>query len=212
MGNIKCQPTTFLSDEVVGVLVDYILALQSKMPSLAMQGDLPMVSEVGSYQLKAKYTDQGAEGLSAISREKSLILRSPKILASTLVSHTGERNGISVRDVDGLRTLAMSGDKTFVLLGTIDLSEINTTTIVQKYWSLLNNNAQLELKVGSASGKTLAKGRFNYQDAKQDDEIEINLDVSNANTYEPLYLVVIINDDKKDALAAHFHSLTFNSE
>jgi cytochrome c len=202
----------FLSDEVLSVLVDYILALQSKMPSLAMHADLPKVTEEGTYELKAKYTDLGAHGLSTITQQKSLILRTPKILASTLVSHTGELNGLRVRDVDGFQTLAMSGDKTHVLLGTIDLTEVNTITISQKYWSRLNNNVEVELKAGSASGKTLAKGRFNYQGAKQEDVIEINLDVKNANTFEPLYFVVNISDAQKDALAAHLYSFTFNRQ
>jgi len=202
----------FLSDEVLTLLARYILALQSKMPSLPMRGDLPKVTDEGIYQLKAKYTDQGALDLSTISQEKSLTLRSPKILASTLVSHTGELNGLKIRDVDGLTTLAMSGDKTHVLLGTLDLSEVKTITITQKYWSLLNNNVEVQLKAGSPSGKTLAKGRFTYQGAKQNDDIQMNLDVNNLSTFEPLYLVVNISDDKKDALAAHIYSFTFNRQ
>ena len=202
----------FLSDEVVSVLVRYILALQSKIPSLPMNADLPKVTEEGIYQLKATYTDQGAVGLSAITRSKSRTLRSPKILASTLVSHIGELNGLQAREADGLPTLAMFGDKTHVLIGKIDLRQVKTITISQKYWSRLNENVNVELKSGSASGKTIATGTFDYQGAKQEDVIELTLDVSSANSYEPLYLVLNISDDKKDALAAHIHSFIFTSK
>ncbi|MEO9947309.1 ThuA domain-containing protein [Paraglaciecola sp.] len=202
----------FLSDDVLNVLVRYVLALQSTTPSLPMHAALPKVTEPGIYQLKAKYTDQGAIGLSAITREKSLTLRAPQIFANTLVSHVGEQNGLRAREADGLPTLAMYGDKTHVLIGKIDLRQVKAITISQKYWWRLNNNVEAELRVGSATGKTIAKGAFNYEGAKQEDVIELTLDVSHANTYEPLYLVVNITDDKKDALAAHLYSFTFISK
>jgi cytochrome c len=202
----------FLSDDVLNVLVRYVLALQSSTPSLPIHADLPRVTEEGIYQLKAKYTDQGAAGLSAITREKSLTLRTPKVLAASLVNHVGQLNGLRARKADGLPTLAMYGDKTSVLIGEVDLRQVKAITISQKYWWRLNNNVEVELRVGSATGKIIAKGAFNYQGAVQEDVIELNLDVSNANTYEPLYLVLNITDDKKDALAAHIHSFVFTSK
>jgi cytochrome c len=200
----------FLTDGTVNLLVDYILSLKSKMPSLPLQAQLPKQTEEGAYQLKATYSDQGVLGLSAITQEKSFTLGSPIVLASSLVNHLGEQNGVRLRNVDGLRTLAMSGDKTQVLLGQIDLNGVNTITLSQKYLSELSHNVDFELKAGSASGHTIASGRFNYQDAKQQDVVEMALDVNEVNTYEPLYLVVNIRDDNKDVLAANIISFSFN--
>lgn len=202
----------FLTDEVLGGLARYILALKSKSPSLPLTGELPEVEQNGIYQLKATYTDMGASGLSSITAEQSITLRTPKILAASLVSHEGELNGLRAREADGLPTLSMYGDKTHVFIGELDLSNVKTLTITQKYWWRLNNNVEAQLKSGSPTGPTLAKGQFNYEGAKQEDVIELALDVSHVTSHEPLYLVLNILDDDKTALAAHVYSFTFSQK
>ena len=200
----------FLSDEVLTVLAQYILALKSLPPSLPLSGVLQQSKGEGLYQLKATYTDSGADGLSAISREKTLTVRSPKILARSLISHRGAKNGLRARRVGGVPVLAMSGHKTKVLIGKMDLRQVQSITLSQKYATGLNKHVKVELRVGRANGKVLAAGQFNYDGANPQDVIELTLDVSQANTYRPLYLVVNILDEEKGTLAANMHAITFN--
>jgi cytochrome c len=202
----------FLSDDVRTVLSSYILALKSAPPSLPMAGELPKIQETGTFQLKASYQDQGAQGLSRIQNQQVVNMRSPQIVASSLVHHEGQANGVRTREAIGLSTVAMYGHNTNLYLGEYDLSEVKSLVLSQLYWWRLHNDVTVEIRVGSTSGEVIATGKFDYKGVKQDEEVELVLDVSATKIKEKLYLVTILPNAESEPLTLHLRDITFANE
>jgi cytochrome c len=199
----------FLSEAIRINLSQYILLNKSKAPSLPLMGKLPEVYNEGDYKLQISYIDNGASGLSAIKGQNSLLLRSPTILAKTLIDHAGKSTGVRFSG-GNIKTVVMSGEKTVLPLGTFDMTDIKGLTINQKYLEGLPKNALFTLLSGSETGETLAEGKFSYPDLKIYQDVSMTLAFNKSLTNKiPLYLVVTLAKAKPDKGLANISSITF---
>jgi cytochrome c len=90
-GKVTMPAHPALTDQQASAMVSYILSLndaKTSTPSLAVQGayvppagsgDAPK----GVLVLRTEYTDRGANGMPAITKEKTLVLRSPTVLVAS---------------------------------------------------------------------------------------------------------------------------------
>ncbi|MFL5639453.1 MAG: ThuA domain-containing protein, partial [Gemmatimonadaceae bacterium] len=90
-GSVTMPAHPALTDEQASAMVAYILSLadrKTSAPSLPVQGayvppagsgDAPR----GALVLRAEYTDRGANGMPAISKEKTIVLRSPNVVVAS---------------------------------------------------------------------------------------------------------------------------------
>src|SRR4029079_4133427 len=95
-----------LTDEQAQAMLAYIMSLadrKTNAPSLPVQGEyIPPAGSgdapKGVLVLRAEYTDRGANGMPAISKEKEVVLHSPSVVVST-----GElSDGVSRQSAEGI--------------------------------------------------------------------------------------------------------------
>lgn len=201
----------FLADDIRAELSKYILLLKSKAPSLPLSGKLPTVTEGGNYSLQASYTDKGAPGLSAIKAQQSFSLRAPTLLAKALFDQAGKIDGISFVG-GGVESVIIAGSNTALPLGEFDLTQVKGLKLTQKYQDWLPEDAEFMLKAGSATGETVAKGKFRYGNLKPYDDVNQTLELKAKRGITPLFLVVVLADAKADTGTANIFSVTFVRE
>lgn len=205
-GDHQMPAHDFLSDEVRGTLAQYILLLKSKVPSLPLVGHLPKVTDESAYVLKASYKDQGAEGLSAIETHSEHRFIAPSIKASKVYELVGKMAGLRLSNSKSLMVL---GKNTAFSLGEYDLKNVIGIALLQKYKPELPENSLFELRIGRASGEVIAKGQFNYKEAKRGDDLTLTLTFEPITQVTPLFLVVKTDGANKDILTANLVSFTF---
>ena len=135
-GNVAMAAHPALTDEQASAMVAYIMSLADRPtsgPSLPVRGtyvppagsgDAPQ----GAVVLRAAYTDRGASGMPAITKEKEIVLRSP----SVIVANGELSEGVSQQSVEGLPVpiTVVSRSGASVALKQIDLTGIGAVTFV----------------------------------------------------------------------------------
>ncbi|WP_158969830.1 ThuA domain-containing protein [Paraglaciecola sp. L3A3] len=199
----------FLSDQIRTTLSQYILLNKSKVPSLPLTGKLPVVSKDGHYALRVSYTDQVANGMSAIKRQNEFALRSATLLARELFESAGKTKGI-VFAGGGVESVIFSGENTTLSLGTFDLTQVKGLQIKQKYLDWLPDDAQFSLRMGSKRGKVIASGKFTYgKNLKPYADVDLTLAFAPINEKTPLFLTVTLPEVKADTATANIFSVSF---
>ncbi|WP_077340184.1 ThuA domain-containing protein [Pseudocolwellia agarivorans] len=207
-GDHQMPAHDFLSEEVRGTLAQYILLLKSKAPSLPLTGRLPKVTEEGAYILKASYTDNGNQELSAIEKQQTHTFISPVLKAETVFKAAGQVEGTELTRAK-VKTILVSGNNIAIPLGEYDLNQVTGITLLQQYKPELSENAVFELRVGSVSGKVIAQDKFNYAGMKRGDDQRLTLTFDPIKQKIPLFLVVKAEGANKDKLTANLVSFTF---
>ncbi|HET9003704.1 MAG TPA: PKD domain-containing protein, partial [Gemmatimonadaceae bacterium] len=151
-----------VSEEQASRIVAYILSLAdrpSTAPRMSPRGtyvpaDTTGSSPQGVIVLRAAYTDRGANGMPAISKEQSIVLRAP-----TLVVASGEMSeGVQKQSVPQLpvEITVVSRPGASVKLKQLDLSGISAVTLVAMApASYQASGGSIELHRDSASGPLL---------------------------------------------------------
>jgi cytochrome c len=135
-GQVAMPAHPALTDEQASAMVAYILSLaggKASAPSLpdrgeyvppAGSGDAPK----GVVVLRSEYTDRGANGMAAITKDKTIVLRSP-----TVVVATGELSeGLSKQSAEGIpvEITVVSRPGASAALKQIDLTGVGAVTFV----------------------------------------------------------------------------------
>ncbi len=133
-GNVTMPAHPALTDEQATAMLGYIMSLadaKTTAPSLPVRGayvppagsgDAPK----GALVLRAEYTDRGANGMPAISREKTIVLRSPSVVVAT-----GELSeGVSKQSVPELpvEITVVNRSGSSVALKQLDLTGVGAVT------------------------------------------------------------------------------------
>ena len=90
-GKVTMPAHPALTDEQASLMLAYVLSLADQnavTPALPVRGSyVPPAGSAdapkGALVLRAEYTDRGANGMPAISKEKTIVLRSPTVVVST---------------------------------------------------------------------------------------------------------------------------------
>ncbi|MFL5487167.1 MAG: ThuA domain-containing protein [Gemmatimonadaceae bacterium] len=133
-GSVTMPAHPALTDEQASAMVAYILSLadrKTSAPSLPVQGayvppagsgDAPR----GALVLRAEYTDRGANGMPPISKEKTIVLRSPSVVVAS-----GELSeGVSKQSVPELpvEITVVNRPGSSVAFKQIDLTGVSVVT------------------------------------------------------------------------------------
>jgi cytochrome c len=156
-----------LTDAQASAMVAYILSLADKKtstPSLPVQGtyvppagsgDAPK----GVVELRASYTDRGANGMPAITKEKAVVLRSP-----TVVLASGELSeGVSKQSVAELpvEITVVNRPGASVALKQVDLTGVAAVTFVAvapaQYQA---KGGKIEVRLDSPTGALLGESEL----------------------------------------------------
>jgi cytochrome c len=166
-GSVTMPAHPALTDDQASAMLAYILSLADRkatMPSLPVRGayvppagsgDQPK----GALVLRAEYTDRGANGMPAISQEKTLVLRSPVVVVAS-----GElSDGVSQQSVAELpveiTVVNRSGGS--VALKQLDLTGVGAvvfSTVAPAQYQAAGG--KIEVHVDSASGPLLGESEL----------------------------------------------------
>jgi cytochrome c len=135
-GNVAMPAHPSLTDEQASAMVAYIMSLANRnpsAPSLPVRGEyVPPAgsadSPTGVTVLRAAYTDRGANGMPAITKEKEIVLRSPSVVVAS-----GEpSDGVSKQSVPELPVpiTVVNRPGSSVALKQIDLTGVGAVTFV----------------------------------------------------------------------------------
>jgi cytochrome c len=166
-GSVTMPAHPALTDAQASAMVAYILSLADKKtstPSLPVQGtyvppagsgDAPK----GVVELRASYTDRGANGMPAITKEKAVVLRSP-----TVVLASGELSeGVSKQSVAELpvEITVVNRPGASVALKQVDLTGVAAVTFVAvapaQYQA---KGGKIEVRLDSPTGALLGESEL----------------------------------------------------
>jgi cytochrome c len=166
-GNVTMPAHPALTDEQASAMLAYIMSLadrKTSVPSLPVRGayvppagsgDAP----TGALVLRAEYTDRGANGMPAISKEKTLVLRPPSVVvASGQLSDGVSKQSVAELPVE-ITVVSRSGAS--VALRQLDLTGVGavvfSTVSPAQYQA---TGGKIEVHVDSASGPVLGESEL----------------------------------------------------
>jgi cytochrome c len=163
-GNVAMPAHPALTDEQASAMLAYIMSLADRPTSGASlpvrgsyvppagSGDAPK----GAVVLRAAYTDRGANGMPAITKEKEVVLRSP-----TVVVANGElSDGVSKQAVEQLpvEITVVNRSGSTVTLKQIDLTGVSAMTFAAVAPAQYNaKGGKIEVHVDSPTGALLGE-------------------------------------------------------
>jgi cytochrome c len=217
-GNVPMPAHPALTDEQASAMLGYIMSLadaKTTRPSLPARGayvpptgsaDAPQ----GALVLRAEYTDRGANGMPAISNEKTLTLRSPNVVvASGELSDGVSRQSVAELPVE-ITVVNRSGSS--VALKQLDLTGISAVTLTAvapaQYQA---TGGKIEVHLDSPTGSLLGESeliRPNTNAAAPPSPVRVAL--QSTSGVHDLYLVFRNPDAKGDQFM--FGVLTANFE
>jgi cytochrome c len=156
-GDRVMAPHPSLSEDDRRAMVDYILSLASS--TLPPRGRAALsqhaASPGGAYRLTAVYADQPRNGIRSLADTAVVILRSPRVLASSAVSlrNVGLGNGVGT-DGTTHRLATIYADTGHLLLGALDLTGVSRVT-AELHTARAPHPFTLELRADSPTGPLL---------------------------------------------------------
>jgi len=166
-GNVTMPAHPALTDDQASAMLAYILSLADRkatMPSLPVRGAyVPPAGSgeqpKGALVLRAEYTDRGANGMPAISKEKTLVLRP----SSVVVASGDLSDGVSKQSVPELpveiTVVSRSGGS--VALKQLDLTGVGAvvfSTVAPAQYQAAGG--KIEVHVDSATGPRLGESEL----------------------------------------------------
>jgi len=158
-GQVMMPAHPQLTEEQASQIVAYILSLAdrpTRAASLPTRGAYVPADTTGNaprgvIMLRAAYTDRGANGMPAISKEHTVVLRAPSVVvASGELSEGVQKQSVAELPVD---ITVVSRPGASVKLRQLDLSGISAVTFVAtapaRYQAL---GGRIEVRIDSASG------------------------------------------------------------
>jgi cytochrome c len=167
-GNVAMPAHPALTDEQAPAMLAYIMSLANRPtsgPSLPVRGTyVPPTgsgdSPTGVTVLRASYTDRGANGMPAITKEKEVVLHSP-----TVVVASGElSDGVQKRtdtELPGQDIAVVSRSGSFVKLKQLDLTGVGAVVFSvlapSRYQSA---GGKVEVRLDSATGSQVGESEL----------------------------------------------------
>jgi cytochrome c len=156
-----------LTDEQASAMLAYIMSLgdrRTTAPSLPVQGSyVPPAGSgdapKGALVLRAEYTDRGANGMPAITKEKELVLHSP-----TVVVASGELSeGVSKQSAEGIpvEITVVSRPGSSAALKQIDLTGVGAvvfTAVAPAQYQA--KGGKIEVHIDSPTGALLGESEM----------------------------------------------------
>jgi cytochrome c len=166
-GKVAMPAHPALTDEQASAMVAYILSLADKKtsaPSLPDHGAyVPPAGSAdapkGVLVLRAEYTDRGANGMPAITKEKTIVLRSPNVVVAS-----GELSeGVQKQSAEGIpvEITVVSRPGASVALKQIDLTGINAvvfTAVAPAQYQA--KGGKIEVHLDSPTGPLLGESEL----------------------------------------------------
>ncbi|MEN7550970.1 PQQ-dependent sugar dehydrogenase [Rapidithrix thailandica] len=168
------------SMEETGKMVEYILSLTeegAKGMGLPAEGTLDLDkhqldNESGMYIFKAMYTDKGANEMPALTGQKLIALRHPKLQAEEYDEiHMAQRQRPNGGDFGYINKVT---DGAYIAYHQVDLSQI--TRLSYRYRTRVGGN--IEIRLGSAEGKLVATHSIPSSDGQDYEEKTFDLPLS----------------------------------
>ncbi|HEX7981059.1 MAG TPA: PQQ-dependent sugar dehydrogenase [Gemmatimonadaceae bacterium] len=192
-GDRVMPPHPSLSEEDRRLMVDYILSLaSSKLPARGRAAlNQHATAPGGTYRLTAIYADQPRNGIGPLADTAVVLLRAPRILASSAESKRGIGIG-NGQGADGTTHLLATvyADTANLNLGRLDLTGVASVTLE------LNNTRvahpfTIELRDGSPTGPVLGTA-----EVRQKGETWFTQSVPVATTGEHTLFIVLRSPDR----------------
>jgi cytochrome c len=166
-GKVNMPAHPALTDEQASTMVAYILSLsdpKKRIPSLPVQGDyVPPTGSgdapKGVVVLRAEYTDRGANGMPAITKDKTIVLHSPTVVvASGVLSE-----GISKQSVEEIpvEITVVNRSGSSVALKQLDLSGVGAvvfTAVAPAQYQA--TGGKIEVHLDSPTGELLGESEL----------------------------------------------------
>jgi cytochrome c len=156
-----------LTDEQASAMLAYIMSLSDRKPSAASlpdrgayvpsagSGDAPQ----GGIVLRAAYTDRGANGMPAITKEKTIVLHSPSVVVAT-----GQLSeGVQKQSVPGVpvQVTVVNRSGASVALKQIDLTGIGAVVFAAAAPAQYQaKGGKIEVHLDSATGPMLGESEL----------------------------------------------------
>ena len=206
-----------LTDEQASAMVGYILSLadlKTSAPALPVRGayvppagtsDAPQ----GVVMLRAAYTDRGANGMPPITKEKTIVLRSPSVVVAS-----GELSeGVSKQSVAELpvQITVVSRSGASVALKQIDLTRVAAVTFSAvapaQYQA---KGGKIEVHLGSPTGALLGESEI-IRPAADVAPLRLRTVVRPTSGVHDVYLVFSNPDAKGDGFLFGVLTATFEA-
>ena len=163
-GNVAMPAHPSLTEQQASAMLAYILSLADKKtepPSLPVRGAYTPAAGSGDspqavVELRAAYTDRGANGMAPITREKTVVLRSPTVV----VANAELSEGVSKQSVEQLPVpvTVVNRSGSSVALKQLDLTGVSaivfTASAPAQYQAL---GGKIEVHLDSPTGALLGE-------------------------------------------------------
>ncbi len=167
-GDIPMSPHPALSQEDSKQMVQYILSLvesPAELPLLPTQGEITPTLPPGSaphtgvYLFSASYTDNGSNGIPAVTGEETIFLRNPTLLLGDADETSPSIMKFKTGDIN---LLIVTTSNTFTAFKEIDLYGIHTITfqVAAPVEQLNSQGGIIEIHTGSPEGPLLGQTEF----------------------------------------------------
>jgi cytochrome c len=217
-GGVAMPAHPALTDEQASAMLAYIMSLanrNSTAPSLPVRGAyVPPVgsgdSPTGVTVLRAAYTDRGANGMPAITKEKEIVLRSPNVVVAS-----GElSDGVSKQTVPELPipVTVVNRSGASVALKQIDLTGVGAVAFAAvapaQYQA---KGGKIEVHVDSPTGALLGESEL-IRPAADAAPLRFRTVLRPTSGVHNVYLVFRNSDTKSDQFLLGVLTATFEAE
>lgn len=193
-------------------IVQYILSLNKQKKAatlLSSKGSIAIKlpegadANKGIYKLSASYTDEGANGMKALTDSKTVVLRNPTLILGDADESSKENMQFKM---GGTNLLIVTSANTFAKFKNIDLNYIQSIAMIvtAPIQQLNSNGGIIEVHIDTEDGPLI--GKTNFIEPSDDDVFTgtkpptpIIVPISSATGFHDIYFV-FKNDTAKGAL------------
>ncbi len=185
-GNRSMSAHPGMPVEEAKMIVDYILSLKSAGTTLATQGTLVLKDHIGKpasgvYLMSARYTDGGANGIEALTGQRYIMLRHPKLEAE---DRDFDHNMHFLNYISQLLSYGNAKDGSYFMYKNIDLTRV---TRARFRVMLQGAGGTIELRVSAKDGPKVCE--LKVPAGNKGEWVELEAPVQNSTTPQDLYFV-----------------------
>ena len=213
-GKVTMPAHPQLSDEQASAMVAYVLSLNDKTNATSLPDKGEYVPAAGSGDapkgvlvLRAEYTDRGANGMPAITKEKEVVLRSPRVIVATGTLS----EGIQRQNAEGVpvEITVVNRSGASVALKQIDLTGVGAVTFTAvaptQYQA---KGGKIEVHLDSPTGALLGESEM-IQPSAGTAPVQLRTVLKPTSGMHDVYLVFSNPDVKGDQFLFGLLTATF---
>jgi len=218
-GNVAMPAHPALTDEQASAMVAYIMSLADRPtsgPSLPVRGTYSPPagsgdSPKGVTVLRAAYTDRGANGMPAITKEKEIILRSRNVVVAGGELSEGVSKGADT-ELPGQDITVVRRSGSFVRLKQLDMTGVTGVVFVVLAPARFQAaGGKVEVRLDSATGPLLGESELARPTETTLTPLRLRTAVQPTSGVHDVYLVFRNSDAKGDGFLFGVLTATFEA-